>query len=250
MDRTLRFLAPAGVLILAAAARGQAVPDPSFEISGPAFQASLPTVWQAGSTNFGAPFCNGDCLGPGQPTGARTGEWWCWFGGTSALEQAAVWQVVAIPAGAPVLRLHLFAFSDRPTSTDRLRVLVDTTVVLAINNQQILPYLTGYEPIDIDLAGFAGTSRTLRIEAETLAGPGITNFFVDDVSIVSPPPACYANCDGSTTAPVLNVQDFGCFLTRYAAGEAYANCDQSTQPPVLNVQDFGCFLTQYAAGCP
>ncbi|MEX2218685.1 MAG: PQQ-dependent sugar dehydrogenase [Phycisphaerales bacterium] len=62
--------------------------------------------------------------------------------------------------------------------------------------------------------------------------------------------ACYANCDGSTQAPVLNVADFGCFLTRYAAGEAYANCDGSTQAPVLNVADFGCFLTRYAAGCP
>ncbi|MEX2218684.1 MAG: hypothetical protein WD749_07980 [Phycisphaerales bacterium] len=64
------------------------------------------------------------------------------------------------------------------------------------------------------------------------------------------PAPCYANCDGSTTAPVLNVADFGCFLTRYAAGEAYANCDGSTTPPALNVADFGCFLTKYAAGCP
>jgi hypothetical protein len=31
-------------------------------------------------------------------------------------------------------------------------------------------------------------------------------------------PACYANCDGSTTAPVLNVADFTCFLQKYAAG--------------------------------
>ncbi|MEX2217287.1 MAG: M12 family metallo-peptidase [Phycisphaerales bacterium] len=62
--------------------------------------------------------------------------------------------------------------------------------------------------------------------------------------------ACYANCDGSTQAPVLNVADFGCFLTRYAAGDPYANCDQSTQPPILNVADFGCYLTKYAAGCP
>ncbi|MEX2218688.1 MAG: GC-type dockerin domain-anchored protein [Phycisphaerales bacterium] len=61
---------------------------------------------------------------------------------------------------------------------------------------------------------------------------------------------CYANCDASTQPPTLNVQDFGCFLTRYAAGEAYANCDGSTQAPVLNVSDFGCFLTRYAAGCP
>jgi hypothetical protein len=61
---------------------------------------------------------------------------------------------------------------------------------------------------------------------------------------------CYANCDSSTTAPILNVQDFTCFLQRYAAGESYANCDQSTEVPVLNVQDFTCFLQSYAAGCP
>jgi hypothetical protein len=61
---------------------------------------------------------------------------------------------------------------------------------------------------------------------------------------------CYPNCDNSTTAPVLNVQDFTCFLQRYAAGESYANCDNSTVQPVLNVQDFTCFLQSYAAGCP
>jgi hypothetical protein len=61
---------------------------------------------------------------------------------------------------------------------------------------------------------------------------------------------CYANCDASTVAPILNVQDFGCFLTRFSSGDSYANCDGSTTPPVLNVQDFGCFLTRFSAGCP
>jgi hypothetical protein len=61
---------------------------------------------------------------------------------------------------------------------------------------------------------------------------------------------CYANCDGSTTTPILNVADFTCFLQRYAAGASYANCDNSTTPPVLNVADFTCFLQRYAAGCP
>jgi hypothetical protein len=61
---------------------------------------------------------------------------------------------------------------------------------------------------------------------------------------------CYANCDGSTQAPILNVADFTCFLQKYAAGDPYANCDSSTQPPVLNVADFTCFLQKYAAGCP
>ena len=62
--------------------------------------------------------------------------------------------------------------------------------------------------------------------------------------------SCYANCDGSTTAPVLNVLDFSCFLNRFASGAAYANCDGSTTTPVLNVLDFSCFLNRFAAGCP
>jgi serine protease AprX len=60
---------------------------------------------------------------------------------------------------------------------------------------------------------------------------------------------CYANCDGSTTEPILTVADFSCFLTKFAAGDPYANCDQSTVAPVLNVADFTCFLTRFAAGC-
>ena len=32
------------------------------------------------------------------------------------------------------------------------------------------------------------------------------------------PAPCYANCDGSTAAPVLNVLDFSCFLNRFASG--------------------------------
>jgi hypothetical protein len=61
--------------------------------------------------------------------------------------------------------------------------------------------------------------------------------------------SCYANCDGSTAQPVLNVADFTCFLQRFAAGESYANCDGSTAAPVLNVADFTCFLQRFAAGC-
>lgn len=61
--------------------------------------------------------------------------------------------------------------------------------------------------------------------------------------------ACYANCDGSTAAPVLNALDFNCFLTRYRAGEEYANCDGSTTAPTLNALDFTCFLDRYRAGC-
>jgi hypothetical protein len=61
---------------------------------------------------------------------------------------------------------------------------------------------------------------------------------------------CYSNCDASTAPPLLNVNDFTCFLNKYAAQDPYANCDQSTTAPILNVNDFTCFLNKYAAGCP
>jgi hypothetical protein len=70
---------------------------------------------------------------------------------------------------------------------------------------------------------------------------------------------CYANCDNSTMQPILNVEDFTCFMDSFAQAAAlpheqqvvhYANCDQSTTAPVLNVEDFMCFISQFAAGCP
>ena len=59
--------------------------------------------------------------------------------------------------------------------------------------------------------------------------------------------ACYANCDGSTVSPLLNVNDFVCFQSRFAAADPYADCDHSG---TLNVNDFVCFQSAFAAGCP
>ena len=77
-----------------------------------------------------------------------------------------------------------------------------------------------------------------------LADPNFGRFFSNVMGFI-----CEPNCDHSTAAPVLNVNDFNCFLSRFAAGESTANCDRSTIPPVLNVNDFACFLSQFAAGC-
>jgi hypothetical protein len=63
------------------------------------------------------------------------------------------------------------------------------------------------------------------------------------------PATCYPNCDASTTPPVLNINDFTCFLNAFAAGSPYANCDNSTLAPTLNILDFVCFLNTFAAGC-
>jgi serine protease AprX len=82
---------------------------------------------------------------------------------------------------------------------------------------------------------------------ETAALDAVYSLVVSNVTKGQP---CYANCDGSTTEPILNVADFTCFLAKFAANDPYANCDGSTTVPVLNVADFTCFLGKFAAGCP
>jgi hypothetical protein len=246
--RARRWSAAAAGAALAGAAHAQSLQDGSFEASGAAFQSGGTQLWQATSTNFIAPYCDSACLGFGQPGGARTGTFWVWFGGTSDFEAASVSQSVQIPSGTVQLRFYLLAGSDRNTNTDVLRALVDSTVVLSINNQQILPYLADYTPVTIDVSAFGGGVHTIRLEAVTQAGTGSTSFFVDDVSLV-PVSACYPNCDASTAIPFLNVQDFSCFIQKFAGADSYGNCDGSTVVPTLNVQDFTCFLSRFAAGC-
>jgi hypothetical protein len=54
----------------------------------------------------------------------------------------------------------------------------------------------------------------------------------------------YADCNESGS---LSVADFGCFQTRFVAGDPYADCNADG---VLTVADFGCFQTKFVAGCP
>jgi hypothetical protein len=79
------------------------------------------------------------------------------------------------------------------------------------------------------------------ITARALLG----TFFVSDTCAGG----CYANCDGSSTTPLVNTGDFTCFIQKFASGDLAANCDGSSMAPVLNVGDFTCFLQRYSAGC-
>ncbi len=79
---------------------------------------------------------------------------------------------------------------------------------------------------------------------------------VDDVRVepIMTEAPCYPNCDGSTNPPILNPNDFQCFLHSFAAGcgptpPCYANCDGSTASPLLTANDFQCYMIKFAAGC-
>jgi len=96
-------------------------------------------------------------------------------------------------------------------------------------------------------AGPIALARSRTNHEATETGPSFNNLLNPTVYPFIPP--CYANCDNSSVAPVLNVNDFICFQTKFAQRDPYANCDNSTTPPILNVNDFVCFQQKYAAGC-
>jgi choice-of-anchor B domain-containing protein len=116
------------------------------------------------------------------------------------------------------------------------------------------PVTGGWREHSFRVADYVTPSAQVRVRFRTTnTDNSTTKAGIDAFRVTVPQCAtlsCYANCDESTTPPVLNVADFSCFLAKFAAGDPYANCDGSTTPPVLNVADFSCFLAKFAAGCP
>jgi hypothetical protein len=146
---------------------------------------------------------------------------------------------------APTSVLNLQIAS--PSSFDRITGNDAVTVDGVLN----VSFTAGYVPHGSDYfdvvtgSSVSGHFSSVNIPPFGLPGPAHVVYLPSAVRIVM----CYANCDGSSTAPVLTVNDFVCFQGAFAAGDSYANCDGSTTAPVLNVNDFICFQSRFAPGC-
>ncbi len=165
------------------------------------------------------------------------------------------------PSGTQVLQSGVFGVYDL------VNVAIDTTGLTLTPGRwwvSIVGNVSGEAP-PADGYGFFATGGNMVVQGNqgyyrVASGPWTASqvafgfptdfsFTVLGAQLPPPPPACYANCDQSTTPPILNVNDFLCFLNKFASSDSYANCDQSTTPPVLNVNDFLCFLNKFASGC-
>jgi hypothetical protein len=138
---------------------------------------------------------------------------------------------------------------DRDGKIDLIVVNPDSSNVAILRNTALLQYAA---PVTMTVGSAPRVMTIADFNGDVTPDIAVTNLNSGTVSVLnsgSPPAPCYANCDNSTTPPILNVNDFQCFLNKYAAGNSTANCDNSTTPPILNVNDFQCFLNKFAAGC-
>jgi choice-of-anchor B domain-containing protein len=227
------------------------------------FQSSLGWSVQNTGTVAGAwaravPITNG---GPGAVIGDADGSGSCYVTGNT---------LNADVDGGPTMLLSptfdLTAYPEARVSYSRwllsLVAVTDNLITEVSNNdgaswtpvQSFGPTTGGWRTHTFRVADYVTPTSQVRVRfsigdadtSTTEAGIDAFRVFTPDCAPVT---NCYANCDGSTVAPVLNVADFTCFLQRFAAGESYANCDNSTAAPILNVADFTCFLQSFAAGC-
>ena len=171
------------------------IADGSFEGAG----------WEATSTNFGTPLCDGGCSGG--TSLALDGEFWAWFGGVpdgggTLPEDGTLSQNIVIPASDAELSFYVGTSGNNGTASDYLRVTVDGTEVFNMTSADSLEYPI-YTPVTVSLAAFAdGEQHTLAFESSINAFSA--GFFLDFVSLSACADACAAEAgvlDATVVAP-------------------------------------------------
>jgi len=190
-------------------------PKPPGTIGDPGFEAGTPNPsWTEASVQFGTPICSDADCGPGTGTGAASGEWWAWFGGTEVGqptdEEASLSQNVTIPATATQLTFEL-EISACDSAADYLEVLLDGNQVYLINGSSPLCGQLGYQTQTVDITPYAnGGSHSLVFHGETFANNlDVTNIFIDDVAIPGVPSQCSNQASAQLTLNKVVTNDNG-----------------------------------------
>ncbi len=175
-----------------------------------------------------------------------------------ANNESGFYQDRAINAGdnvaASVWALNRSADAMAPGNSGRMRLEwynAANALLRTDSTTALLPTdpLNTYKQSAINAIAPSGATRVRMVLTHVQAANGAGAVQFDDASLIVNAP-CYANCDGSTGAPVLTATDFSCFLSAFRSGNMYANCDGSTGSPVLTATDFSCFLSSFRASCP
>src|SRR5690606_16310192 len=114
------------------------------------FEAGTPNpYWTEYSLNFGTTLCDEFSCGFGGGTGPHSGDWWNWFGGTTANEIGYTTQDVVIPAGTATLSFWL----EIPVAgtTGFLNVEMDGDIIATYTEADAGSYAT-YAQVTLDVS--------------------------------------------------------------------------------------------------
>ncbi|MGK2927487.1 MAG: hypothetical protein ACSLE2_17890, partial [Lysobacterales bacterium] len=147
------------------------------------------------------PICEVAVCGSGGGTGPSEGSFWAWFGGVpNTTQEGSLSQAVLIPTSISELRFNL-EVSACDSAADYLEVLIDGNQEWLINGSSARCGDDGYATQSVDISAYAdGGSHELEFHSETFAtGGGMSNFFVDVVTLPGTPSLC------TPTAPSLTL---------------------------------------------
>ncbi len=166
----------------AVCAPAQLLADPSLEATAANGQSN--PSWGSTSSNFSSVFCSASlCPNDGSNPAPRTGSFFAWFGGFDGVETSTLTQTVTIPTGSPrFLNLHLRHARSTAPLTAELRVRVDGQLRRTFSESASTE--AAYIARSIDLSSLAdGQSHAITLEYANPSGSGVSNFFVDDLTL-------------------------------------------------------------------
>lgn len=208
-------VAMAGLLAIVPGTRAvELVRDGGFEAGGGAWV-------QEDSRNI-VSICGPSPSCPALPSvsGARSGQWWNWFGGANLLslgQTSSIRQTIAATSGTP-LTLTFWLWLGQSSQTAALNVLLDDHVLFAVRGNDSR-YGGGYAPVVVPVHGslVTGGPQTLRFQFDSM--PGLLTYHainIDDVSLQAPDIDLGVALASAPTA----VTQGALFSTTIAAGNA------------------------------
>ena len=152
-------------------------------LADPGFEGGSPNeAWTAESDLFGTPICSVDCTDD-VGAGPFVGDWWVWFGGVAQPDNAFVRQTVLIPEGMAMLRFGFSVNAGSGTGNDVFTVSIDEMTQLQIKDTEAESY-GGWRLVEADVSSFADGGEHVLSFSASIAGAGVTNFFIDEVELL------------------------------------------------------------------
>lgn len=150
--------------------------DPGFE------GGAESSVWAPDSALFDTPICDASCT---DDVGANpfSGDWWVWFGGVAQADTASVRQTVLIPEGNAIVRFRFSINAASGTGNDVFSVVLDEDTPFQVSDAMVGSY-GGWRIVEVDVSSYADGGEHELSFAASLAGVGMTSFFVDDVELL------------------------------------------------------------------